>query len=105
MVADIAIHRDHEDNPHAHVMLTNRPFNPDGTWGLKAKKEYILDAHGNKTYTENGHAKSRKIWLVDWDKKKKLENGGQHGQTPSIVHLKQKICLIESVKSHMKNKA
>lgn len=38
MVADIAIHRDHEDNPHAHVMLTNRPFNPDGTWGLKAKK-------------------------------------------------------------------
>lgn len=72
MVADIAIHRDHEDNPHAHVMLTNRPFNPDGTWGLKAKKEYILDAHGNKTYTENGHAKSRKIWLVDWDKKEKI---------------------------------
>ena len=27
MVADVAIHRDHPDNPHAHVMLTNRPFN------------------------------------------------------------------------------
>ena len=24
MVADVAIHRDHSDNPHAHVMLTNR---------------------------------------------------------------------------------
>ncbi len=27
MVADVSIHRDHPDNPHAHVMLTNRPFN------------------------------------------------------------------------------
>ena len=44
MVADVAIHRDHPDNPHAHVMLTNRPFNSDGTWGIKSKKQYILDA-------------------------------------------------------------
>lgn len=43
MVADVAIHRDHPDNPHAHVMLTNRPFNPDGSWGLKAKTQYIKD--------------------------------------------------------------
>ncbi|TAR12900.1 nickase, partial [Lactiplantibacillus plantarum] len=49
MVADVAIHRDHPDNPHAHVMLTNRPFNPDSTWGQKTKTEYILDSHGNKT--------------------------------------------------------
>lgn len=43
MVADVAIHRDHPDNPHAHVMLTKRPFNPDGSWGLKAKTQYIKD--------------------------------------------------------------
>ncbi|WP_285691869.1 MobQ family relaxase, partial [Lacticaseibacillus rhamnosus] len=54
MVADVAIHRDHPDNPHAHVMLTNRPFNPDGTWGQKTKTEYILDSHGNKTKTPAG---------------------------------------------------
>ncbi len=48
MVADVAIHRDHPDNPHAHVMLTNRPFNPDGTWGIKSRKEYILDEKGIK---------------------------------------------------------
>ena len=41
MVADVAIHRDNPDNPHAHVMLTNRPFNPDGTWGLKSKRGYV----------------------------------------------------------------
>lgn len=68
MVADIAIHRDHEENPHAHVMLTNRPFNQDGTWGQKSKTEYILDEKGNQTYTKNGNLRQRKIWLVNWDK-------------------------------------
>ena len=72
MVADVAIHRDHPDNPHAHVMLTNRPFNPDGTWGIKSRKEYILDEKGNKTYTKSGYARNRKIWLTDWDKKEKI---------------------------------
>ena len=37
MVADVAIHRDHKGNPHAHALLTNRPFNPVGTWGIKRK--------------------------------------------------------------------
>ena len=72
MVADVAIHRDHPDNPHAHVMLTNRPFNPDGTWGIKSRKEYILDEKGNKTYTKSGYARNRKIWITDWDKKEKI---------------------------------
>ena len=73
MVADVAIHRDHPDNPHAHVMLTNRPFNPDGTWGIKSKKQYILDENGNKMYTGTSkYPKSRKILMVDWDKKEKV---------------------------------
>ena len=73
MVADVSIHRDHPENPHAHVMLTNRPFNEDGTWGIKSKKEYILDEQGNKTYTKSGYARNRKIWLTDWDRKGKVE--------------------------------
>ena len=73
MVADVAIHRDYPDNPHAHVMLTNRPFNSDGTWGIKSKKQYILDDNGNKTYTGTSkYPKSRKILMVDWDKKEKI---------------------------------
>lgn len=73
MVADVAIHRDHQDNPHAHVMLTNRPFNPDGTWGIKSKKQYILDENGKKMYTGTSkYPKSRKILMVDWDKKEKI---------------------------------
>ena len=47
MVADISIHRDDINNPHAHVLLTQRPFNSDGTWGKRQ----------NKTrYDENGYA-------------------------------------------------
>lgn len=84
MVADVAIHRDHPDNPHAHVMLTNRPFNPDGTWGLKSKRENILDENGNKTYTGNSRfPRSRKVWLVDWDKKEKI-NQWRHNWAVSV---------------------
>ena len=84
MVADVAIHRDHPDNPHAHVMLTNRPFNPDGTWGLKSKRENILDENGNKIYTGNSRfPKSRKVWLVDWDKKEKI-NQWRHNWAVSV---------------------
>ncbi len=73
MVVDVAIYRDHPDNPHAHVMLTNRPFNPDGTWGIKSKKQYILDKNGTKTYTGTSkYLKSRKILMVNWDKKEKM---------------------------------
>jgi hypothetical protein len=83
MVADVAIHRDHPDNPHAHVMLTNRPFNSDGTWGIKSKKQYILDENGNKTYTKSGYARNRKIWLTDWDKKEKI-NEWRHNWAVSV---------------------
>lgn len=72
MVTDVAIHRRDRNNPHVHVMLTNRPFNPDGTWGKKSDIEYILDENGNKTYTNKGNVKKRKIPLVDWDKEETL---------------------------------
>ncbi|MSE19828.1 nickase (plasmid) [Lactobacillus parabuchneri] len=83
MVADVAIHRDHSDNPHAHVMLTNRPFNPDGSWGLKAKTQYIKDENGKQLSTKSGFPKQRKIWLVDWDKKEKI-NEWRHNWATSV---------------------
>ncbi len=72
MVADVAIHRDDENNPHFHVMTTTRPFNDDGTWASKSKKEYILDKDGNFTYTKSGHKRSRKVEPVDWNSKERL---------------------------------
>ena len=69
MVADVAIHRDDENNPHFHLMTTIRPFNPDGSWGKKSTKIYLLDEKGNKQKTENGHVKSRKEYTTDWNDK------------------------------------
>lgn len=35
MVVDVALHDKGDGNPHAHLLLTVRPFNEDGTWGGK----------------------------------------------------------------------
>ena len=32
-----------DPNPHFHVMATMRPLNPDGSWGEKQRREYVLD--------------------------------------------------------------
>ena len=36
MCADVCIHDKNDGNPHAHIMLTMRPIEPDGTWGARA---------------------------------------------------------------------
>ena len=41
MCADAAIHDTDSHNPHAHILLTVRPLNPDGTWQYKTQKEYL----------------------------------------------------------------
>ena len=56
MCADICVHDKNDGNPHAHVMLTMRPIEMDGTWGAKAHKV-------------NG----RKIPTVDWNDRTKAE--------------------------------
>lgn len=71
MVADVSIHRDKVENPHAHIMLTVRPFNPDGSWGNKKKKEYIKD-NGEFVLDENGQKKYKTISLTNWDQKESL---------------------------------
>jgi len=38
MCADVCVHDTGTGNPHAHIMLTMRPFNKDKTWGLKERK-------------------------------------------------------------------
>lgn len=43
MCVDFSIHDKEDGNPHAHIMLTTRPIEQDNSWGVKQKKEYILD--------------------------------------------------------------
>ena len=54
MCADMAIHDPGPktqgaacgSNPHAHILLTVRPLNPDGTWQPKTEKEYLCVRDG-----------------------------------------------------------
>ena len=74
MCADIAIHDKDDGNPHAHIMLTVRPIEQDGSWGTKQKKEYILDKNGNKQYDKKKQTyKCKTIKTTDWDTKEFLE--------------------------------
>src|SRR5699024_6310164 len=73
MVADISIHRDDENNPHAHIMLTVREFDQEGNWETrKSKRVPKLDNEGNQMYNAKGWRETKSVKLNDWESKKKL---------------------------------
>lgn len=65
MVADINIHRDDSNNPHAHVLLTTRPFNEDKTWGKKVQTKTQYDENGNPILNKNGNKVRKQIRFND----------------------------------------
>lgn len=67
MVADISIHRDDINNPHAHVLLTQRPFNSDGTWGKKTKTKTRYDENGHAILNQNGNKVRKQERFADFD--------------------------------------
>ena len=77
MCADVAIHDTDGHNPHAHIMLTVRPLNENGTWQHKTEKEYLCIRNGEeKGFTSSEYAKA----ITDgWEK-----------QYPYIVNGKKK---------------
>ncbi|MBI0579448.1 MobA/MobL family protein [Neobacillus cucumis] len=100
MVADLSIHRDNEENPHFHVMLTIRPFNEDGTWGNKqVKVKELVD----------GKQQAKALHTTDWNTKVKLvywreqwANYANHyleknGFSERITHLSNKDRGIETL--------
>ncbi len=73
MCADICIHDKNDGNPHAHVLLTMRPFEQSGEWGAKSRKEYVLDKNGERIRLKSGEFKTNKINTVDWNEQTKAE--------------------------------
>lgn len=67
MVADISIHRDDMNNPHAHVLLTQRPFNSDGTWGKKTKTRTQYNENGDAILNKNGNKVRKQERFADFD--------------------------------------
>lgn len=74
MCADIFIHDMGAGNPHAHILLTMRPFNEDKSWGDKQRKEYILDENGDKIYDpKKRQYKCKSVPTTDWNERTKAE--------------------------------
>ena len=90
MCAQVAIHDMDGTNPHAHVLLTVRPLNQDGTWQNKTEKEYLCIRNGE----EKGFTASEyKMAQTDgWEKqypylvgKKKVYMAPSAAETQSFV--------------------
>lgn len=66
MCADAAIHDTDGHNPHAHILLTMRPLNENGTWQYKTEKEYLCMKDGE----ERGFtaAEFKDAQLEGWEK-------------------------------------
>ena len=67
MCADFAIHDRGTGNPHAHIMLTMRPLNADGSWGAKCRKVYDLDKQGQRIPNGKGGWKNHREDTTDWN--------------------------------------
>ena len=73
MCADVAIHDTDGHNPHAHIMLTVRPLNENGTWQHKTEKEYLCVKDGE----ERGFtaAEFREAQTDGWEKQYQYKVG------------------------------
>ncbi len=73
MCADVAVHDKGDGNPHAHILLTMRPFKEDGSWDAKCRKEYDLDKHRQRIRLKSGVFKSHRVDTTDWNEPTKVE--------------------------------
>lgn len=77
MIADVNIHRDDEQNPHAHVLLTIRPLNRDGSWGNKTKTQTVYDENGEAVLNKNGNTVRKQVRFSELDFKQLRKNWEQ----------------------------
>lgn len=87
MCADFAIHDTDGHNPHAHILLTVRPLNENGTWQYKTEKEYLCIKDGEeKGFTTSEFKDAQK---EGWEKQYRYKAGKKKVYlTPSAAHEK-----------------
>ncbi len=78
MIVDYAVHEeaageDGIQNSHFHVLCPIRPLNPDGSWGAKQHRQYILDEHGQRILNGKGDYEFNAVPTTDWGSPERLE--------------------------------
>lgn len=80
MCADICIHDTDGHNPHAHIMTTVRPLNPDGKWQKKTEKEYLCIKDGiERGFTA---AEFKAVQTEGWEKQYQYYVDGEKKYLP-----------------------
>ena len=78
MIADLCVHMPEgvggNANPHFHVLCPMRPINPDGSFGAKQRREYALDANGNRIRNAKGDYVFNAVHTTDWHTPERLES-------------------------------
>jgi len=69
MIADVAIHREDENNPHAHIMLTMREVDSKGNVQNKSYRIPKLDEQGQPLFNEKGQRMTVSIKKNNWNRK------------------------------------
>ena len=81
MIADFAVHSPEKDggisNPHFHVMCPIRPMEPNGKWGNKQRREYVLDENGGRIPDGSGDYVFNAVPTTDWGSPETLEHWRQ----------------------------
>ncbi len=101
MIVDFAVHSpDKEDggisNPHFHVMCPIRPIEPNGKWGNKQRRGYVLDEDGNRIPDGTGDYVFNAVPTTDWGSPETLEHWRQ-----TWAELCYQLSHIRNGKSHI----
>lgn len=73
MCADASLHDTGGHNPHAHILLTMRPLDEDGTWQHKTEKEYLCVRNGEERGFTAAEFKS--VQAEGWEKQYQYKVG------------------------------
>ena len=78
MVVDFAVHEPEREegginNPHFHFLCPIRPIEQNGKWGLKQRREYVLDENGNRIPDGKGDYVFNAVPTTDWGSADTLE--------------------------------
>ena len=101
MVVDFSVHApDKGDggiaNPHFHVMCPIRPLLPDGTWGNKQRREYLLDENGERIRDEAGNFVFNAVPTTDWGKPETLEHWREQWATMCNARFSERVWNVAS---------
>ncbi len=78
MVVDFAVHEPEKEegginNPHFHFLCPIRPIEQSGKWGLKQRREYVLDENSNRIPDGKGDYVFNAVPTTDWGSADTLE--------------------------------